>query len=232
MYMKYFKNVKNVEDLKKTYKKLARENHPDMGGNIEVMQAINAEFDILVATLPATTRDSIRTEVSEFYTQNGWKGSNYNMYNTTKDIAAKVREFVKTIYPECKFSVTFSTASMCSEIYVSLMESPYRLNKTFEELTDKELYDGSYSYNYQYGRETNDRQKEHFLENCYTPEITKIMEDVDAFVKSYRYDDSDGMIDYFDTNFYYFGCKAGKWNRPYVQNEARLAKRRPVIIEV
>lgn len=230
--MAYFKNVKNVEDLKTAYKKLARENHPDMGGDIEVMKAINNEFDMLVAILPDNAREEINEFRSEFYTQNGWKGENYDINLRTKDIAAKVREFVKMVYPECKFSVTFSTASMCSEVYVTLMESPYRLNKTFEELTDDELYNGHYSYYYQFGRETDDRQKANFLNQCYTPEVAKIMKDVDRFVSSYRYDDSDGMIDYFDTNFYYFGAKAGKWNKPYVQNEARMAKRRKVLVEV
>ena len=230
--MAYFKNIKNVEDLKTAYKKLARENHPDMGGDVEVMKAINSEFDMLVAILPDKAREEINEFRSEFYIQNGWKGENYDINLRTKDIAAKVREFVKMVYPECKFSVTFSTASMCSEVYVTLMESPYRLNKTFEELTDDELYNGNYSYYYQYGRETDDRQKAYFLTQCYTPEVTKIMKDVDRFVKSYRYDDSDGMIDYFDTNFYYFGVKAGKWDKPYVQNEARMAKRRKVLVEV
>ncbi len=38
-------------------------------------------------------------------------------------------------------------------------------------------------------------------------EITKaVAEDVDGFVNSYNYDDCDGMTDYFDVNFYYFGC--------------------------
>ena len=38
-------------------------------------------------------------------------------------------------------------------------------------------------------------------------EVTKaVVEDVNALVKSYNYDDCDGMIDYFDVNFYYFGC--------------------------
>ena len=230
--MKYFKNVKNVKELKETFKKLARENHPDMGGDVEVMKAINTEFEILLATLPKETRTAVKTEVSEFYTQNGWKGSNYEAFMSTKDIAAKVREFVKAIYPECKFSVTFSTASMCSEIHVALVEAPYRLNKTVEELTDEELYDGSYSYNYQYGRETDDKQKERFLKTCYTKEVQYIMNDVNKFVESYRYDDSDGMIDYFDTNFYYFGVKAGKWNKPYVMNEARASKKRKVVVEV
>lgn len=230
--MKYFKNVKNVKELKETYRKLARTNHPDMGGDVEVMQAINAEFDILVATLPTEARVEIREFRSEFYTQNGWKGSNYDFNLSTKDIAAKVRRFVKEIYPECKFSVTFENASMCSEIYVTLMESPYRLNKTYDELTNEELYSGNYSYNYQYGRETDENQKRYFLKNCYTNTIKEIMETVNTFVNSYRRDDSDGMIDYFDCNFYYFGVKVGKWNKPYVQNEARLAKKRKVLVEV
>ena len=33
-----------------------------------------------------------------------------------------------------------------------------------------------------------------------------VVEDVDAFVNSYNYHDCDGMIDYFDVDFYYFGC--------------------------
>lgn len=38
-------------------------------------------------------------------------------------------------------------------------------------------------------------------------EATKaVIDDVDAFVNSYNYDDCDGMIDYFDVNFYYLGC--------------------------
>lgn len=45
---KYFNNVKTLSELKKLYKQLARENHPDFGGNIEVMQAINAEYDKMI----------------------------------------------------------------------------------------------------------------------------------------------------------------------------------------
>jgi curved DNA-binding protein CbpA len=42
---KYFKGVKTLEELKKLYKELAFKNHPDRGGNLEVMQLINAEYD-------------------------------------------------------------------------------------------------------------------------------------------------------------------------------------------
>ena len=40
--MKYFANIKTLEELKKEYKRLALENHPDRGGDVEVMKARNA----------------------------------------------------------------------------------------------------------------------------------------------------------------------------------------------
>lgn len=36
-----------IEAVKKQYRKLAMENHPDRGGDLKAMQAINAEFDQL-----------------------------------------------------------------------------------------------------------------------------------------------------------------------------------------
>ena len=45
--MKYFTNIKTLEELKKEYKRLALENHPDRGGDVEVIKAINAEYDIM-----------------------------------------------------------------------------------------------------------------------------------------------------------------------------------------
>ena len=37
-------------------------------------------------------------------------------------------------------------------------------------------------------------------------EIRAVAADVDDFVNSYNREDCDGMQDYFDVNFYYFGC--------------------------
>lgn len=45
---KYFNNVKSLAELKKLYKDLARKNHPDLGGSVEIMQAINAEYDKMI----------------------------------------------------------------------------------------------------------------------------------------------------------------------------------------
>lgn len=231
--MKYFKNITSIENLKTAYKKLARVNHPDMGGDVEVMKAINAEFDILFAALPKvkTNTETANNFRTTFYSQNGWQGSNYNASLSLKEIAVLVRNFCKTVYPECKFSVTTHYASMCRSLDVALVESPYKCNKTVEELSQDELYDSSYSYNYTHGRETNDSEKQWFLKNCYSNEITAILKDVDRFVNSYNYDDSDSMTDYFDVNFYYSKAGVGKWDKPYVQNEARMAKKRKLPTE-
>lgn len=45
---KFFNKVKSLSELKKLYKELARKNHPDFGGNVETMQAINAEYDSMI----------------------------------------------------------------------------------------------------------------------------------------------------------------------------------------
>ena len=43
--LKYFRNVRTLEELKKAYRVLAMANHPDRGGDLEKMKEINAEYD-------------------------------------------------------------------------------------------------------------------------------------------------------------------------------------------
>lgn len=49
--MKYFKNVKILEELRKEYKRLVKENHPDNGGSNEAIKNINVEYDELFKAL-------------------------------------------------------------------------------------------------------------------------------------------------------------------------------------
>ena len=49
----YFEKCQDLNELKAAYKKLALENHPDMGGDVRMMQEINAEYDRMFLLLKA-----------------------------------------------------------------------------------------------------------------------------------------------------------------------------------
>lgn len=225
--MKHFNNIISFEDLKEQFKKLARVNHPDAGGDAEIMKEINTEYDQLfpiwrhrynkVATEP--TNETADTSRSEFYTQNGWKGNKHDWNRTTKEVAALIRSYVKEVYPTYKFSVRFSSASMCSEIHVELKEAPHELYKTFEELTETEinnirrklvtnhLFNLNSWYDYELKNAILEAWEKSDFYKVYNDLTMTVIEDVDREVKSYNFEDCDGMTDYFHVDFYYFGCK-------------------------
>ena len=257
--MGYFNNIGTLEELKKEYKSLARQHHPDMGGNLEDMQKINAEFDKLFKIYQSRptaekseTEETAESFRSEFYTQNGWKGSKYDetRHLSVVEIAKLIRKDLKAEFPECKFSVTTESASMCREIYVSLMESPYPaymtkeeiiearkdetiwndyrhpLNKRYNIYINGRYYDCNCRTNFTEQRELTDEEIEVFCNtaNIQTEKMTSILKKVDAIVSSYNRQDCDGMIDYFDVRFYYFDCKIGKWDKEYICNPERAKK--------
>ena len=45
--MKWFKEVNDLNELRKLYKKLVVKYHPDNNGNEEILKSINVEYDIL-----------------------------------------------------------------------------------------------------------------------------------------------------------------------------------------
>lgn len=224
MINKYFKPMpKTLEELKLMYSKLARQNHPDLGGETEAMQAVNNEYDTLFPIFKALYNVSAKTKNtetasgtrSEFYTQNGWKGENYNRNLSTKEITAKIREFVKSVFPDCKFSCTFETFSGGRAINISLMEAPKEVYNT----TDKRITEEAYI-----------QSAEWYLSPYFRGKATltgygkSIIETVNDYIKSYNYNDSDSQIDYFDTNFYsHFDI--GKWNKPFKIVERNKTKR-------
>lgn len=198
--MKYFASVKSYEDLKAKYRTLALANHPDKGGSEDAMKAINNEYDVLFPIWKrrskvesAETAESTR---SEFYTQNGWKGTNYKCGRSTKEIAQLVREYCKQEHNDYRFSVTYDSYSGGSSITVAMTEAP-------EEVLTSESDNGYIQLN-QYHLDRDERM---------TSAAANVMQDINRFICSYRYDDSDSMIDYFNTNFYYH-LNIGRWNKP------------------
>ncbi len=49
--MKHFINISTIDEAKKLYRELAKVNHPDKGGSVEMMQEINNEYDFICAKI-------------------------------------------------------------------------------------------------------------------------------------------------------------------------------------
>ena len=58
----YFDSCKDKNELKAMYRKLAMKNHPDRGGDEEVMKAINAEYDKALKRILASEGEPVQNE--------------------------------------------------------------------------------------------------------------------------------------------------------------------------
>ncbi|HVM86687.1 MAG TPA: J domain-containing protein [Puia sp.] len=72
--MIYFNGCSTLDEIKSLYKKLAKENHPDLGGNTSTMQAINKEYAFACAHIGKSSGlsdDELDSEIklSEQYRQ-------------------------------------------------------------------------------------------------------------------------------------------------------------------
>ena len=123
-----------------------------------------------------------------FYTQNGWAGSNYDCKLSTKEIAAKVRSYAKKNFPEFKFSVRTEWSMYTDSMHIELKEG-----------TCIPFVEGSRSAERGYMSTMSSVKA---WEDELTPEMFKVLDAVTTYASSFRYDDSDSMQDYFDTNFY------------------------------
>ena len=119
--MKYLVNILSFEDLKAKYRELAKELHPDCGGNKEAMQELNNEYDQLFPVWKnrseVKTNETADSDRVWFYTQNGWAGENYRSGRSTKEIAEIIRTYLKEIYSDCKWSVRYESFSGGSAIH-------------------------------------------------------------------------------------------------------------------
>ena len=60
----YFENLNLESEIKERFKKLAKENHPDKGGSLEVMKEINNQYDNVLKGIFQKSGKSI-TEIEE-----------------------------------------------------------------------------------------------------------------------------------------------------------------------
>lgn len=123
-----------------------------------------------------------------FYTANGWAGSNYDSKLSTKEIAAKVRSYAKKNFPDFKFSVRSEWSVYTDSMYIELKSGPC-----------VPFVEGSRSAERGYMSTMSSVKA---WEDELTPKVFAALNAVSNYASSFRYNDSDGMQDYFDTNFY------------------------------
>lgn len=205
----YFNNIHSFDELKKRFRDLARQNHPDAGGDPEVMKEINSEYDLLFPIWKdragVVTSETASSTRSEFYTSNGWKGSKYDIHRPLKEVSALVREYVKEMYPGFKFSVTKG----------NYRELTIRLKEGYVDIFADED-EKAFQY---YKRKSNDPN--------YTLEANRMFRNICSFVQQYNYEDIDGSIDYFDVGFWFHGIETyGYKVNPDLRVKAEKAAKR------
>lgn len=213
--MSYFQAIGSLAELKKQYRKLAIENHPDKGGRAEVMQRINLEFEKLFAlwkddtgsTPTATGYESdyagasAREYTDYVYNEYRFRGSNYKG-QSPKEIVDILRIWLKETYLRYKFSVTRRDYHVIGI---------YLIKADFEAFSKDSKCTHSKQINPYYIKKDTDL----------TDRTREVMDNVYCFVGSYNFDDSDAMTDYFHCNFY-LNMGIGTMENPYKIEILRL----------
>ena len=156
---------------------------------------------------------SVEPNKPNFYTQNGWQGSKYDSKKGAKEVAKELRAYIKA-NPDlnaCKWSIRSKWGTVADYLYISLMAAP------FDPFTDE--YKTRYEYRYNRGYSEHGDTEEYTTSEAY-----KLIQKVKSFVMQYIYDDSDGMIDYFDRNIYDH-YEIGQYYKPFQIIENKGSKK-------
>lgn len=82
---KYFKDCKNLNDVKMTFRILAKKYHPDLGGDIEIFKEINNEYEDAFQYYQFKDNEEVKEE----------KNKNYDDVNIFRDIIEKLVKMEK-----------------------------------------------------------------------------------------------------------------------------------------
>lgn len=221
--MGHFNNIRSLAGLKKEYRRLALENHPDRGGDENKMKEINAEFERLFEVWknrPETEDNGYESDYASatareytgyVYNEYKWAGENFKKHQELDKGKIKdyVREFLKETYPSYKFSVR---GNGYNTICVSLMAADF------------------YPYN-DHAKLRGDVNKYWFEERAekagMTDRCVEVFRNIINYVESWNFDDSDSMTDYFHVNFY-TDFEIGQSGRSFEYRPISLKGKEPV----
>ena len=130
-------------------------------------------------------------------------GKNYKSGRTIDEVLALVKRDLRDALPKgVKISVRKDRGLYIDAFSVSVMQAPDEVMK-WHTCGDYENAERYISFIHP--------QPRHY---CMTDYGIKIFDIIEEVIKSYHYDDSDVMRDYFDTNFYY-EMGAGRFQKPF-----------------
>lgn len=136
--------------------------------------------------------------------KNGWEGKHASEHLSAKEVAERLRKFIKSDkdLSRCKWSVRSGWAAYEYTLDVALMAAPF--DPFSDEFKEKHPEAAARGY-------SDHGKADDFL----SPECRKVMHKVIAFVASYNWDHSDGMIDYFDRHIYDKYHIGGGYDKPF-----------------
>lgn len=152
--------------------------------------------------------------MEQLYTRNGWVGENFDWDLDIKEIAKIARKYIKDNYKDLKTSVRIRRNNYFKALDIEIDANTIELAKTEEDLMNE--FNQTQSMRIimnnvnQLSPEEYKKRIEELLNDkiklkgyrLYSMKTHQTLLDIKKFINSYNYDDSDGMIDYFDTNFY------------------------------
>ncbi len=98
--MTYFRNVNDLQELRKQYKELLKIHHPDNGGSVADMQEINAEYDRLFKILK-NKHESRQTKTDETKTDFNSNYWNYEEDKALREMLQKIIHFTDITIEIC-----------------------------------------------------------------------------------------------------------------------------------
>ena len=167
------------------------------------------------------------------YCRGAWEGVNADKHQDIAEVAKLIKGQLKRDFPTAKFSVTVERYSMGQSLRIAYLAGSTAAFRTTEEVVnDSEAIRQTRCKGYikdeseakeelittmQYAnKEGYTKINEHYIqENFRLTESAKVaLGRAYSLAQSFNYNDSDGQIDYFDTNFY-LHMAVGKYNKPF-----------------
>ncbi len=214
--MAYFQNIHSMADLKKEYRCLALQHHPDKGGDTAIMQRVNTEFENCTG-YGKTNRMFQRLQPDMNMTIR--EPRQRNTPSTCITNTAGKAAITRTARAGNRGTGTGMAQGDLSGIQVlrqtgELPLHPYPVDESGFRGVHQRVWKSSRRCqppSYPFRQILDGQGKEVMMNIC-------------DFIMSYNFDDSDPMTDYFHTNFY-LTLGIGSYKQPYKVEPPRLGSK-------